>query len=129
MLLADSANVSREGKLNVLGIFDTIYAREFPTTHAQMQLVIRFEAPPAEAGTTRQVEVQLAREGGEVLFALPGAMKVMQREPGEPVRLDHMLTLNNVTFDGPGRYVFRVAVDGAVQALVPLRVEQISGPH
>ena len=32
-LLADGANVSREGKLNLLGIFDTLFARSFPTTH------------------------------------------------------------------------------------------------
>ena len=42
-LLADYSNVSREGKLNILGIFDTIYAPTFPTTHPHMQLVIRFE--------------------------------------------------------------------------------------
>ena len=43
-LLADYSNVSREGKLNILGIFDTIYAPRFPTTHAHLQLVVRFEA-------------------------------------------------------------------------------------
>src|SRR6184192_3249022 len=72
-LLADYSNVSREGKLNILGIFDTIYAPGFPTTHAHMQLVVRFEADAREAGATRQVEVQFRTQDGTVLFRLPGA--------------------------------------------------------
>src|SRR5881628_58731 len=97
-LLADGANVSREGKLNLLGIFDTLFARSFPTTHPQMQLVIRFEAAAQEAGSTRQ----------------------------DAIRMDHVLTLNHVQFESPGRYRFDVLVDGRVAAAVPLQVEEIA---
>jgi hypothetical protein len=128
-LLADAANVSREGKLNLLGIFDTIYANQFPTVHPLMQVVIRLEATPAEAGTTRAVEVQFAGEGDEVLFRLPGTMAVPQRGPGEAVRIDHILTLNNVSFARPGRHTFRISVDGALEATIELRVEQIVARH
>src|SRR6266516_902993 len=57
-LLADGANVSREGKLNLLGIFDTLFARSFPTTHPQMQLVIRFEAAAHERSEEHTTELQ-----------------------------------------------------------------------
>src|SRR6266516_3887748 len=77
-LLADGANVSREGKLNLLGIFDTLFARSFPTTHPQMQLVIRFEAAAQEAGSTRQVEIQLV--GG----AHRAAARARGRDPHGP---------------------------------------------
>src|SRR5881396_3655513 len=102
-LLADGANVSREGKLNLLGIFDTLFARSFPTTHPQMQLVIRFEAAAHEAGSTRQVEIQLVAGDGNVLFRLPGALTVQQRGLGDAIRMDHVLTLNHVQFERPGR--------------------------
>jgi hypothetical protein len=128
-LLADYANVSREGKLNILGIFDTIYAPSFPTTHPHMQLVIRFEAAAAEAGSTRQVEVQLQDPDGDLLFRLPGAMTIQRGEPGEAVRADHILALNNVNFAEPGRYAFRVLVDGEVAADVPLRIEALPTAH
>jgi Family of unknown function (DUF6941) len=128
-LLADYANVSREGKLNILGIFDTIYARSFPITHPHMQLVIRFEAEAAEAGQTRQVEVVLQEQDGEALFRLPTAMTVQRGELGEAVRADHILALNNVAFARPGRYAFRVLVDGHEAARVPLRVEQLPASH
>jgi len=128
-LLADAANVSREGKLNLLGIFDTIYANQFPTVHPQMQLVIRLEAAPAEAGSTRAIEVQFVTEGGATVFSLPGTMTVPQRGPGETVRIDHILTLNSLTFASPGRYIFRIAVEGVLEATVGLRVEEIVARH
>jgi len=128
-LLADYSNVSREGKLNILGIFDTIYAPRFPTTHAHMQLVVRFEADAREAGATRQVEVQLRTQDGTVLFHLPGAMTVQPGELGETIRTDHILNVTNLNLERPGRYAFDVLVDGQVAATVPLRVEQIPARH
>ena len=126
-LLADGANVSREGKLNLLGIFDTLFARSFPTTHPQMQLVIRFEAAIREAGSTRQVEIQLVAGDGGILFRLPGTLTVQQHGGlGDTIRMDHVLTLNHVQFERPGRYRFDVLVDGRVAAAVPLQVEEIA---
>ena len=128
-LLADAANVSREGKLNVLGVFDTIYARSFPVAHPHMQLVLRFEAEPAEAGTTGRLEVQLVAPGGDVLARLPVAMAVPRPETGERVRADHILTFTNVAFGEPGRYVLRVVLEDGTETTVPLRVEQIPIAH
>ena len=127
-LLADGANVSREGKLNVFGIFDTIFARAFPTTHPQMQLVLRFELDVDEGGR-RDVEVQFVAADGRVLFRLPGAVSVQQRAPGERTRMDHILTLNNVQLEHPGRYRFNVVVEGELAAVVPLQVEQVATAH
>jgi hypothetical protein len=128
-LLADGANVTREGKLNLFGIFDTIFARSFPTTHPQMQLVLRFEAAPGEAGSRRTVEVQFLAGDGRPLFRLPGAMTVQQRAVGDMVRMDQIVTLNNVQLEHPGRYRFHVLVDGELAAAVPLYVEQITVSH
>ena len=46
-LLADAANVSQDGKLNILGIFNGLGAAAFPATHPSMHLVLRFEASRA----------------------------------------------------------------------------------
>jgi hypothetical protein len=128
-LLADGANVSREGKLNILGVFDTLFARTFPTTHAQMQLVLRFEAETREEVTTPRLEVQFVSEDDRVLFRLPGTMTVGQGARGGTVRLEHVLTLANLQLDAPGRYRFDVVVDGETLATVPMLVEQIGMAH
>jgi hypothetical protein len=128
-LLADGANVSREGKLNILGVFDSLFARSFPTAHAQLQLVIRFETDPGEPGGARSLEVRFVTEDDRVLFRLPGTMTVKQPVLGDTVRLEHILTLNNLQLDAPGRYRFDVLVDGQLLAAVPMRVEAIGVAH
>ena len=128
-LLADAANVSREGKLNLLGIFDTIFAHAFPSTHPQMQLVIRLEADATEAGRTRTLEIRFVSEDGRILFRVPGAMTIGTAPLGGSVRLEHVLTLNNVHVEGPGSYRFDVLVDGEPVTTIPLRVETIGLAH
>ncbi len=86
-LLADAANVSREGKLNILGAFDRIYGSKFPLTWPRMMLVMRFVVSAAEYGTEKSIEivtldadnshtpelilrmVRLVREGNDVVVA------------------------------------------------------------
>jgi uncharacterized protein DUF6941 len=128
-LLADAANVSREGKLNVLGVFDTIYARAFPVAHAQMQLVLRFDADGAEAGTTSRFEVQLVAPDGAVLARVPVAMTPPRPETGERVRIDHILTFANIGFERAGRYTIRVVLGDGTETTVPLRLEQLPTSH
>ena len=48
--ICDFADASG-GKINALGIgFDTIYAKEVPTTHPHFYLVLKLRADAAEAG-------------------------------------------------------------------------------
>jgi len=49
-LAADYANITREGKLNVMGIFNDIYARTFPARHSSMHLVAKLGAELGEYG-------------------------------------------------------------------------------
>jgi hypothetical protein len=47
-VLADYANVSQDGKLNIMGIFQEINATSLPFVLPQMYLVMSFSAgPPA----------------------------------------------------------------------------------
>jgi hypothetical protein len=128
-LLADSANVSQEGKLNLLGIFDTIYAREFPTAHPHMYLVLRFEAGADEAGTKPALEVQFLGPDGEPLFRIPATLNVQRGVTGRAVGIDHVLALANLGFERAGRYAFRVLLDGRLAAEVPLAVETLPATH
>lgn len=128
-LLADAANVSREGKLNILGVFDTVFAAQFPTVHPQMQLVLRFTASPGEAGSSHAVEVRLEAEDGRALFRVPVPVTVARHTLGDAIVIDHIVALANVRLESPGRYLFRLVIDGAEAATVPLRVEQVAVRH
>lgn len=127
-LLADAANVTRDGKLNILGIFDVIHASAFPVTHAQMQLVLRFEAEMAEIGLTHQVEIQLMDADGARLLRLEGGLSFGEGSGGETIGLNHILTIAGMSFPSPGSYEFKIRVDGQLKAEVPLRVLGTEGP-
>jgi len=124
-VLADGANISREGKLNILGIFDTIFARKFPVTHAEMKLVFRIEAAASEAGMNHRVEIKLIDEEGKALLAMKANVVPRPSPSGKTLKMDQVLSLRNVTFKKPGQYFFSVTIDDEQKAAVRLRVAEL----
>ncbi len=120
-VIADAANVSQEGKLNLLGVFDTIWAREFPFRHASMVFVLRVKADFTEEGSHR-LEVRLIDADGGQLFRAEGPLQVPAGSPGRPIRPHVVLGLSGVSFSRPGDFSFEVMLDGSHLASVPLYV-------
>jgi hypothetical protein len=121
-VLADGANVSQDGKLNILGVFNALGATMFPVMHPQMYLVLRFEATRAEEGKTKKVEIQLADSDGTKLFAIGSNLMVPPGAPGQPIRMNHILAMNGVRFPKAGDYVFNILVGDDQKAAVDLRI-------
>ena len=127
-VLADGANVSQEGKLNILGVFDIIYARDFPIVHPSMQLVIRFNASAAERGTRRRATVKLLDADGNELLSLAGDVSVPERAGIEDIGVVSIIGLNNVKFDRSGDYSFRILLDDDEKYRVPFKVVRRQQP-
>ena len=127
-VLADAANISREGKLNIMGMFDAIHAAGFPVTHPQMQLVIRFEASAAEARQSKRVDVKFMDEDGKIVFALGGNLTLGESRGGERLRVDHILGFAAVRLEKPGHYEFKIFVNGEPIKDVALKVIQLAPP-
>ena len=124
-VLSDAANVSQEGKLNILGNFANIYASEFPTRHPQMYLVLRMEATPAEVGMEKTVDVTMLDADGEKIAALSADFKVPEpKAKGEMVQMQTIVSLRDVVFPKAGRYGIYVLIDGNTEATVPLTLEE-----
>lgn len=49
-LFADAANISQEGKLNILGVFDAVHVAQLPAIHPRATFVLRLKAQPQDAG-------------------------------------------------------------------------------
>ena len=124
-LLADAANVSSDGKLNILGVFNALGANTFPVVHPQMALVLRFEATRAEEGKTRQIELQLADGDGQKLFKIEAQLVRPAGAPGTPIRLNHILMLNGIQFPKAGDYVFNVLVGDDQKAAIDLKLVEV----
>jgi len=121
-VLADYVNVSQEGKINILGVFDFIHAAQFPFTLHEMQLVMRFEADITERGSQKELQVLLIDQRGEKVLELHGRMAISDASPGDLLLFTHVLTLRNVMFREKGDYQFDIYVDGEFSSHVPLKV-------
>ena len=107
----DAANVSREGKLNLLGIFNSIHAAEFPCTHPHLALVLRVEARIGEEGVY-PLEIQLVDEDGQQLFDINGQLSLQGAEPGRPMTAQTIMDINNLQLPRPGTYAFEIFLAG-----------------
>lgn len=124
-VLADYANVTGDGKLNILGIFDRINLVQIPAVHPQMHLVLRLEARPAELDRAHEIEIRLQDPEGATIFEVKGEI-VPRGEPGQLVSTNQILTLNNLQLEKVGEYTFVVFVNNDIKAEIPLAVEFVA---
>ena len=122
-LLADAANVSREGKLNILGAFDRVHGSKFPLTWPRMVLVTRFVASAAEYGQEKSLEIVTMDADGKRLGGATGKMRVPEGQPGRQLKINHVLPMT-VTFPSPGTYSIEILVNGEPKATVALEAVQ-----
>ena len=122
-MLADAANISREGKLNILGAFDRIYGAKFPLRWPRMVLVTRFEASAAEFGSEKSIEIVTMDADGKRLGKASGKMTIGEGRTGRQIKINHVLPMG-MTFPAPGEYSIEILVNGEPKATVPLEVVQ-----
>jgi hypothetical protein len=124
-LLADCANISREGKLNILGIFDRINAKNLPAIHPQMQLVMTLEADRGDSDRGHKLGIELIDADGAKLLSMNGDLKFGQPPPGEQVRINHIIQLNNIRFERFGSFEFKILINDEVRKSVPLSISEV----
>ena len=84
-VLADYANISREGKLNILGVFNTVHVQAFPGGLPQCFLVVRFAADVEEKGTRQRIGFRLTDPDGKWVTELAAELQVpSEGPPGSP---------------------------------------------
>jgi hypothetical protein len=122
-VLADEANVSQEGKLNLMGIFDRIAASEFPVVHPKMVYAFRVEADFGDSGRAFPVRVSMEDEDGTALFQADGEMMAPPVPPGEFTTANQLFAMVGVQFPHPGIYRFVVRVGDAARHETPFLVQ------
>jgi hypothetical protein len=127
-LLADYANITAEGKLNILGTFDHIAVSEFPAVHPQMQLILRLEAHPAERDRSHLIEIRLHDPDGDTVFEIKGDMLPRGGMPGENLATNQVIGINNLKLGKPGEYTFVIFIDNDMKTELPLTVTRMPAP-
>lgn len=124
-VLADYANVSQDGKLNIMGIFQEVNPPFLPFPLPQMYLVLSFSAGPAEFDTKRNIRVALLHTDGQEILTLEAQMRVPRpNRPGSRAYINEAIGLAGVMFERPGDYGFSILVGDDEKATVPLHVNR-----
>ncbi|MDT8369559.1 MAG: hypothetical protein RQ745_10155 [Longimicrobiales bacterium] len=122
-LIADAATVDGAGKLNILGVFDHIQAREFPVRHERMVLVLRFSAGVDEAGT-HEVAIVVLDPGGDEVARMDGQIQLGGGRPDAQIRLPQIVHLDGFVFPEAGVYSVEVHVGGELLTTQTLRLSE-----
>lgn len=111
-VVCDDAQLNAEGKLDVRGIFNDLYAPGFPAKQDHMTLVLAVEWDREDEGRYR-FRVDLHDPDGKPILSVDGHSDV-DRRPADrpPPRTRLVLPLDEVIFPRPGPYEFRVTMKG-----------------
>ncbi len=123
-VLCDAAT-DDNGKLNLLGAFDTIYARELPAIHPQCAVALRVTFLAGDEGK-RQLKLNFVDADGHAIMppieipvevALPDDMHFGTR--------NFIINIQQLKFETPGLFSMDVSLDGQPQANIPLLVKHV----
>jgi hypothetical protein len=124
-VLADYANISKEGKLNILGVFSEINPPILPWNLPQMYVVVSMEAEPSEGGSDMPFSVLLWDGDGREILNLEQKITVPQpSRPGARATINNIIGLAGIPFNKPGEYAFYIRVAGQQKRQIALRVNE-----
>lgn len=123
----DYALIDQHGKLSVLGIFERIWVASFPAVHPRLHLVLRLKGRRTEIGE-HPIVIRLVDDGGREVLRGDGSVQIGEPPAGVlEVEAGAVLAFD-VPLERPGTYTFEIAVDGSLEATVPITVSQIPAP-
>jgi hypothetical protein len=113
------------GKLNILGTFDRIGARQFPVAHPHCSVAIRLRFERIEEGDHRVRITVIDTDGRAVVPGLDGNIGVKFPSDVPSVCANIVLNIGGMKFEKPGRYSVDLAVDGRQERSLPIDVVHI----
>jgi hypothetical protein len=120
-VFADAANLSQEGKLNILGVFDAVQVAGLPTIHPRTHFIVRLKANGEDVGT-HKLAFRWLSPLEEELWASTGEMNVSPA-PNPVFEVDlPIIAVVDLPLNMAGQYTMQVALDDQPTAAVRLFV-------
>lgn len=109
-LFADAANLSQEGKLNVLGVFDALQVASLPAVHPRAHLVVHLKGTAADLGS-HTVSFRWLNPSGQELWSSQGDLNVGAPPPGVAEMDLPLIAQLDLPMDAAGAYTMAIAID------------------
>ncbi len=120
-VFADGANLSQEGKLNVLGVFDALHVGGFPSVHPRTHFVVRLKGSMEDTGA-HTLTFSWVNPAGESLWSSDGELNVAPG-PNPSFEMDlPIIAVIDLPLNMPGLYTMQVSLDATPTAEVRLHV-------
>src|SRR6266705_1021411 len=123
--LADYANIATGDKLNLSGVFDIIWVRQFPSVHPLMVLALRMQFEWEDGGKSHTLQVIVQDQDGKQYANAAANIGLGPIEPGKRIVANQILTFQNIQLVRPNQIAFRILWDGEEQQRVLLTIEPI----
>lgn len=126
--LCDFASTEPTGKLNILGAFDHLFAKEAPIARAVFAVAARLRFEAHEEGA-RTVALSFIDSDGQRVMPLLRAQFNVKVQPNESsATLNYVMVVPQIKFARFGDYQIDLAVNDKVEATIPLYVRQRAAP-
>ena len=120
-VLCDAAT-DNNGKLNILGTFDTIYTSQLPAVHPQCSIALRITFNKVEEGN-HKVRLNFVDEDGKpVMRSIELPIQVSVPDDTIFVSRNFIVNIQQLKFEKTGLYSIDLAVDGRQEGSIPLLV-------
>jgi len=110
-LFADAANLSQEGKLNILGVFDALQVASLPAIHPRAHLVVHLKGTGVDMGS-HTVSFRWLSPSGQELWNSSGDLNVGAPPPGVAEMDLPLIAQLDLPMDAVGGYTMAIAIDG-----------------
>lgn len=122
-LLCDAAT-EQQGKLNVLGSFDSIWTKALPTKHPACAVALRIRFDKIEEGK-HPFKLRIIDEDGQSIGPqLDGNVDVQMPPNVESIITNFILNIQGLEFKKYGQYRIDFAINGQSAASLPFYVRE-----
>jgi hypothetical protein len=121
--LCDAA-ADYQGRLSILGVFDTVFAVKMPAMHPFCSVALRMRFQMTEHGQHRLTLHIVNQDGEFVIPEIKGEFRV-EPPPGSRVASANLvLNLGQLRIKDYGEYAVNLAIDGSQVATLPFWVKE-----
>jgi hypothetical protein len=111
LLTADCANLTADGKLNVMGAFNTVFSVAYPVRHHSMSIVVGLRVRAEDVGKIYKITVELTGPDGGTIFSISKGAGVPEDVVGRAWVTYSIYDVRDIVLDKAGKYEFAALID------------------